>query len=86
MKDRFSAAMKKLEEGMLELGKGVEEMATDMVGKIFTEDADGGPTKIKVKKGSTVYLGKNVYAKLSQDVDAEIVDSEEASTEEEKSE
>lgn len=78
MVNRFNSAMKKLEECMAELGKGVEEMVDD----IFTEKEDGA-TRIKIKKGSTVFIGNGVYAKLSQDVEAEIVEKKE---EEKKSE
>ena len=75
---RFNSAMKKLEECMTELGKGVEELVDD----IFTEKEDG-TTRIKIKKGSIVFIGNGVYAKLSQDVEAEIVEKKE---EEKKSE
>jgi hypothetical protein len=53
-----------------------------LVDDVFTEKEDG-TTRIKIKKGSTVFIGNGVYAKLSQDVEAEIVEKKE---EEKKSE
>lgn len=57
MMNRFNSAMKKLEECVTELGKGVEELVDD----IFTEKEDG-TTRIKIKKGSIVFIGNGVYA------------------------
>ena len=56
------------EQCMTSLGKGLDKVVED----IITEKGDG--TRIRIKKGSTVFIGKGVYAKLSSDVEAEIVE------------
>lgn len=72
MNDNFGKAFKKFDECMTEFGKGVESLVND----VFTEKGEG-KTTIKIKKGSTVMIGKNTYAKLTADVEAELVSSEE---------
>lgn len=72
MNSHFENAFKKLDECMTSLGKGFENIFDN----ITTEKEEGG-TRIKIKKGSTVMVGKGVYAKLSHDVEAEIIEEPE---------
>ena len=65
----FEKAFEKFDECMESFGKGIGKLFDNLTG-----DAAEG-TKINIKKGSTVYIGKGVYAKLSHDVEA-IVASE----------
>lgn len=76
MNDNFSKAFEMLTEGFKEIGKGIETLAEDLTSNVFTErEAEG--TKIKIKKGSIVLVGKGTYAKLCQDVEAELVEQKE---------
>ena len=52
--DKFDECMKTLENAM----------------KFEFKEKIKSGAKIKIKKGSTVFLGKNVYATLSEDVEA----------------
>lgn len=67
--NHFENIFKKLDECMTSLGKDIETLFDN----INTEKKEDG-TRIKIKKGSTVYLGNGTYAKLSHDVEAEIVE------------
>lgn len=79
MNNNFSNAFKKLTEGFEEIGKGIEALAEDLTSNIFTEKEEG--TKIRIKKGSVVLVGKGTYAKLCQDVEAELVEQKEENKE-----
>jgi hypothetical protein len=76
MTSNFEKAFQKLTECVEELGKGVESM----VNEVFTEK-EGNGTMIRIKKGSTVMIKKGVYATLTQDVEAELLDSSEEKSE-----
>lgn len=70
----FSQAFEKFDECMKLVGEGIDSLFNE-AGKSAKE------TKIVVKAGSTVYLGKGVYAKLTSNVDAIIVSASEGSKE-----
>ena len=79
MNQNFSSAIEKLTEGLQEIGKGIETLVSDVASQVFTEKEGG--TRIRIKKGSVVLIEKGVYAKLTQDVEAELTGAQEEKTE-----
>jgi hypothetical protein len=71
MKDHFEEAFKRFDECMQEFGKGINSIIDDVTAKVPKE------TRIKIKTGSVVYIGKGVHARLTSDVEAIIVDGDE---------
>lgn len=70
MSNSFEKAFNSLTDCVTNLGKGVEEL----VEGLMTEKENEEGSKIRIKKGSKVFLGKGVFVKLLSDVDAEILD------------
>lgn len=64
MNAHFEKAFEKFDECMSHMGKAIES--------VFDDISNKSGSKIRVKKGSRVYLGKGVYATLLSDVDAEV--------------
>jgi len=78
MGSNFEKAFKLFEDGVSELGKGIEQFFDGLT----TEKEEG--SKIRIKKGSKVYIGKGVVVKLTQDVEAELIDDTEVPSGENK--
>jgi hypothetical protein len=72
----FEKAFDSIGEALANLGKGVEEIIEGLV----TEKENEEGSRIRIKKGSKIFLGKGVYVKLLNDVDAEIADEPEVTT------
>jgi tyrosine-protein phosphatase YwqE len=62
----INAVFEKFDECMNLLEKGMD--------RVFKNKVKPG-TKIRIKKGSTVYLGNDIYATLSEDTIATIAES-----------
>jgi hypothetical protein len=63
MNNHFDKAFEKFDECMKLFGKGIDEVFKSI-------GTDKKETKIKIKSGSTIYVGKGVYAKILNDVEA----------------
>jgi hypothetical protein len=63
----FEKAFEKFDECMDLFGKGINSIFKEVTGK------DTKETKINIKAGSVVYVGKGVYARLSKDAEATLV-------------
>jgi len=70
MKTDFEKAFENLTDCLVNVGKGVESFFDDLI----TEKETDNTSKIKIKKGSKVFIGKNTFVKLLADVDAEVCD------------
>ncbi|MDD5649815.1 MAG: hypothetical protein PHF86_05245 [Candidatus Nanoarchaeia archaeon] len=66
MNTHFEKAFEKLDECMDLLGKGINSIFKEVAGK------DAKETKINIKAGSVVYVGKGVYARLLKDTEATV--------------
>lgn len=65
--DMFDKVFKKFDECMDLFEKGVDQ--------VFKTRSLKKGTKIKIKKGSTVYIGQNLYVTLLNDVEATVKES-----------
>jgi hypothetical protein len=71
MNKDLEEAFDKFDQCMESFGKGM----SNLFDSVFKNKVDG--TKISIKKGSTIYVGKGVYAKLLDDVEAVVTSTEE---------
>jgi hypothetical protein len=62
MNSSFDKAFEKFDECMKLFSKGIED--------IFNGKEERKETKIKIKKGSVIYIGQGIHAKLLDDVEA----------------
>jgi len=76
MSNSFDAALSKLGECVELVGKGLEGVVDNLYKTLGATDTKG--TRIRIKVGSKICVGKGVYAILQSDVEAILVDNTEA--------